>query len=650
LAGCGGIKVYIDGQLQGSLYAYQRYTEECAYLNLNLKQGENIIYVQVNNLAERDTQIYFKLKYCGDAPLSASLPVNIDHERMTMAKRLLDGLYLEKFNYTDKDIYLCLQDMPKEEWTITVEMNFTNPHIKLAKKERRFDLKPGETRFYIGDLIYTSAGAVMLTISCVVDGIQLHRKLQFEYYDETIPQSMEDSGIKCRKRNTLVFIAEHGVPNFQTALAILEAGGDSGSALEIMDSELVRVHDRLDCSDFRTPAFFYALKSEKVPEMYKQKLIDALLGYRYWFDENGNDVMWFFSENHALNFHATEFLAGEYMPEAVFTNSGMTGKQHKEKAKVLLRKWFENFFKYGLSEWNSAVYIPINVIGLTALYDMAKDMEIKTNAKRALDELFTILAKNSYKGIVSASYGRTYFKNLIGMRTSGSSFLNYIVSGEGYLNEHSFASVLLALSDYEPSSGILKLYTANSYGQESYSVQGEMHVSLYSYKTLDFIMASALDYNPGKPGVQEHVFHAMILDCDTQIWINHPGEAVYFGEGRPSYFAGNGTLPLVEQKHGHAKITYDILDQEVDYTHAFCPLNNFDEIQQEKKWIFLRKEHVKIAIYAENGLEITTSGPLRNYEIISKGRKNTWHVFISNEADGLMLRQYAQNYICGGVL
>ncbi len=29
----------------------------------------------------------------------------------------------------------------------------------------------------------------------------------------------------------------------------------------------------------------------------------CILNFRYWMDEPGDDVMWFYSENHALMFH-----------------------------------------------------------------------------------------------------------------------------------------------------------------------------------------------------------------------------------------------------------------------------------------------------------------------------------------------------------
>ena len=36
----------------------------------------------------------------------------------------------------------------------------------------------------------------------------------------------------------------------------------------------------------------------------------------------------------------------------------------------------------------------------------------------------------------------------------------------------------------------------------------------------------------------------MDADPDAQIWINHPGEVIHSGYGRPSYWGGSGTMPL----------------------------------------------------------------------------------------------------------
>lgn len=627
---CGAIKIYCNEKLVVSFMSYQRNQEKFKQFTLPLTSGENKIYIQVNDLAERDTQVYFKLRYDDEAPVLAFLPVQLDENHLNNVREVLESMFVPQFNYSTKDIFINLQQPYKDELKIKVALQFSDGHIKNPVKVKELTLKPLQAKISIGELIYKIIGMVSVSVSAKIGNVILSKRLVFEYYENGLMDKDLQSE-KDRKAFALQFLVKHGTDNFTKALAILETGGDIKKAEEIIVQELARINARYDCSDFRTPAFFYALRSKKVSKQIKELLRQSLLSFRYWYDENGNDVMWFFSENHALCFNATEFLAGELYENEMFLNSGMTGAQHRRKAKGLLTQWFKVFMEHGFSEWNSSVYIPIDVIALLALYDIAQDSEIRDAAKKALDKTFEILAQNSFKGVVSASYGRIYFKNLIGRRTSEASSLNYIASGEGWLNHHCFSPVLFALSSYMPNKKALSLYKANANGTISKSVQGVEKVNLYSYKTPDFILASAVNYKPHHPGLQEHILQAMILDCDTQIWINHPGERVIFGEGRPSYFAGNGTLPSVEQKAGSATVTFNLLEQEVDFTHAFCPLMQFEEYKQLSNWLFLRKKQVCVGLYAKNGLILTQTGILKNYEIISEGRQNTWRLEISSD-------------------
>jgi hypothetical protein len=43
----------------------------------------------------------------------------------------------------------------------------------------------------------------------------------------------------------------------------------------------------------------------------------AILGYRYWHDERGCDVMDFWDPGHAAAFHTAQHLAGQLFPEAL---------------------------------------------------------------------------------------------------------------------------------------------------------------------------------------------------------------------------------------------------------------------------------------------------------------------------------------------
>lgn len=629
---CGGVKVYVNGEKQADYYSYLRNEETETEISVTLKKGKNTFYVLANDLAERDTRFFFKLWYTGEKSLRASLPCTTDWNCLRRTRRLLTGIYLKKFNFQDNDIVLFFGKPVEDVLPVTVEMAFCDAHSIPVSRQKNVTLQPGDEKLYMGDLVSAKMGQVSVTIWTRVGDAGLHRTLNFEYYGETAMPHGVTATIAERKQIALAFLAENGLDNLAKLPALRSRGEQEEHIRRIWERELSCIRRREDCADFRLPALFHIYHSSLFTREEKEEIRQVLLDFRYWMDEPGNDAMWFFSENHALLFHAAEYLAGELFEKEIFTNSRMTGAQHKEKAKQRLQVWFEHFFHCGFNEWNSPVYIPIDMAGFFILYDLAADNGVKQLAKRALDRAFSTFGGNCFKGIVAAACGRIYFKNLIGRRTSESTALNFIANGEGYLGQHTFSTVMFALSSYEPSGEVLEHYRIPEEGCVTEGEEGEEKVHVYNYRTPDYIMGSVLDYHPGERGLQEHVLQVMVKDCDTQIWINHPGESAYFGEGRPGYFAGNGTLPLIKQDKNRIEAEFHLLDQEVPYTHAFCPLEQFDRYYQDGNRIFLKKGNIFVAVYAENGLKITAEGPLRNYELVSPGKDNIWKIRVEEEA------------------
>lgn len=97
-------------------------------------------------------------------------------------------------------------------------------------------------------------------------------------------------------------MAENGLDNLAKALALRIMGGQEALVKRIWEKELSCIRQREDCADFRLPALFHAYHSPLFTEEEKESIKQVLLDFRYWTDEPGNDVMWFFSENHALCF------------------------------------------------------------------------------------------------------------------------------------------------------------------------------------------------------------------------------------------------------------------------------------------------------------------------------------------------------------
>ena len=66
-------------------------------------------------------------------------------------------------------------------------------------------------------------------------------------------------------------------------------------------------------------------------------------------------------------------------------------------------------------------------------------------------------------------------------------------------------------------------------------------------------------YRWGEWGYQETVLHLRLGDRpEAQIWINHPGEVIHSGYGRPSYWGGCGTVPRAHQYRALAVLDFSI--------------------------------------------------------------------------------------------
>ena len=124
-----------------------------------------------------------------------------------------------------------------------------------------------------------------------------------------------------------------------------------------------------------------------LPDALRARIDRTVLGYRYWLDEPGNDVQWYFSENHALLFHTAAYLAGHLLPDARFVRSGRTGAEQSATGRDRVRGWLDHFERWEMAEFNSAPYFPIDLKGLTALFALAPDADIRARAGRGIARL-----------------------------------------------------------------------------------------------------------------------------------------------------------------------------------------------------------------------------------------------------------------------
>ena len=310
-------------------------------------------------------------------------------------------------------------------------------------------------------------------------GIIIARKIGNQLVLREFLKHHEES-LQKRKACATEAILKYAPENTYKAAVLLLTGRDQERAESIILEELEGVRKRKDCSDFHfiVMIFIYHRFYSCISVRLKQELENAMVGYRYWIDEPGDDVMWFFSENHALLFHCCQYLAGSYLPDRLFLNSGKYGKEVKVRGEELLNEWFEAFFREFITEWNSNAYIHVDVLGIGTLYNLTvPGSGLHEKAKRALDMIFYSLCMNTHKGAVMTSFGRTYEKEMKGNYNAGTTSLLYIAYNTGYLNRACIGCLPLILGDYEAPAEYRKYACLE---ENQYLIYQNTHCLLYT--------------------------------------------------------------------------------------------------------------------------------------------------------------------------
>jgi hypothetical protein len=638
LAVCGGFSLWVNGNPCISFTPFIRNTEEKKVFNLPLLQGDNQLIAYWDDLAERDSQCSFSIKTIQlQKDLYQSIPLGRRKvQEIRAVETAVGSLAFKQDHFMEGDILLtCLNPYTEKPFSLTLE-GATEENFMVGELEKiQVTFLPGENTASLGNCNDYPFGFLQFRTEAKVEGMNIRNALTMENFPlSLLPEKSSD--LKERKTQAFEFLTRHGEQNANRAVALLHTKGNLQEIEKILKRQISFINRRCDCSDFYLPYFPHILRDFSETKQISESLLEAMkqciLHFRYWHDEPGNDVMWFYSENHALMFHVCQLICGELYPEEIFTNSGMTGKQMQEKAILLLREWFKTMFAQGFTEWNSPAYLPINTLGFASLYAQTKNEEMKGLAKKGLDFIFHLLSVYSFDGVFCTTAGRTYPKELLANNANCPSFISYIGYGYGNVSHAGKGVISLCFSDYEPPEKLEVYYQIpEGKGFLCQSTQGfDGYVDIYLYKTAWFSMSSANDFHVGKKGMQENPFH-LLFSATEQIWINHPGELAEFGHARPSYWAGNGILPRVNQYRGFASIIFSIPESHpVDFTHIYFPTMEFFCWEQKGKWLFAKtRKGAFLAIYNSNSMELKTFGPNTNREYISKGRTSIYLIRVS---------------------
>ena len=458
------------------------------------------------------------------------------------------------------------------------------------------------------------------------------------------------AGLPDRITEALDWVANRAEPDTVAALARLGQGLGGAVTEKMITDTLPVIEDCWDCADFAlVPLLWGRIRfGQLMSEALRARVDAAILGYRYWMDEPGNDVQWYFSENHALLFHTAAYLAGQHLPEARFRRSGRLGQEQSAVGRQRVRDWLDHFEAWEMAEFNSAPYFPIDLKGLTALYALAPDADIRERAGRGIARLVELVANSAHHGVITAAQGRSYEHTLRAGSTLELSAITRMLWGTGQLGArfHALPGLALCLRDHglvlDPALATRASLPAGE--QEWAFAQGEgRFAALYHAKTTDWALGSAAHYRWFDWGYQETLIHGRIgTDPAAQIWINHPGEVIHSGYGRPSYWGGSASVPRCQQYRGLALVWFDGQPEQPGFTHAWFPAQVFDAALVEGRMAAAVSGRGGMILQTSGPLQMLQDGPTTGCELRLEGRRGWWLLRMDSAAtlDELTARHF----------
>jgi hypothetical protein len=204
---------------------------------------------------------------------------------------------------------------------------------------------------------------------------------------------------------------------------------------DAIDSALAKMAARLDCADFRLASLVRIMakysQSPNLSQNQYDRIFDGIINFAYWLDEPGSNAMNYQTENHSILFHSAAYVLGDLFPATVFTNSGLTGAQLRDKAAHYLDLWLDYRLRFGFTEFHSNVYYNETIPGLVNLADFAGDGDLDVRAKMALDVLLLDMGINNHDGVFGVAHGRTYMKDKQRLQTEDTKATMWLMFGKG---------------------------------------------------------------------------------------------------------------------------------------------------------------------------------------------------------------------------
>ncbi|MFG3690321.1 hypothetical protein [Micromonospora sp. NPDC047740] len=648
LASTGPTMLFHDGLLidESGTVSYMEPVERD--IRIWLPSGTSTLVVASWQVAFRECRQVLRLRV-GGLPVRVVIPsADADEYVSAAAEQILDAVGVTRWGSTERSVPLTGPDgaQLRISWSTAPEKS---TRVRLDGGRAVVPLPEPAPGDEVGSASMLAAAAMSLRIGIDDERAPVQRTfpvavLPSRYRGEPVGDPAD------WRREVLQHAADAGNP---LAAFTVTGAQVSDKALEVA---LGMLTNRADCADFEAVGLmhlWHRVPSEGWAAGLRDRVRQALLGFKYWIDQPGLDAMCYFTENHQLVWHTAETLAGEAFPDDTFTNTGWSGAKHAEHGRTLAREWIERRLAGGFSEFDSNAYLAIDTLALVSLAEFSADRELAELAAGLADRVLFSLAANTWRGIHGAAHGRSYVQTLRSSRLEETAPITWLCFGVGALNDAVLPVTVLATARrYALPDAIRAVarHRADDWlGRQSYRGTYRFAHDLLErpygsdaliYRTPDVMLASVQDYRVGLPGLQEHIWGAT-LGPETQIFVTHPPNASSSPSSRPNAWAGNRILPRVRQFRDTVLALYSFPDGDpTSRTHAWFPIAHLDEWARHGVWIAGRLGDGYVALATDGGAAPVESGPDAWQELLPAGDGTAWVCVVGRRATDGSFQQF----------
>lgn len=447
---CGGAVLFVNGAEVGWMAPYGRNLEAQQEFETALVTGANEIKIWFDDLAERDARYFFQLDYLAGPAVEHAMPIPVAGETAAAMEEALEAMRFQRPAYSGGEVTL-VTDAPVPvglDVKIAVEGDFMS-----IEKPTSFalKLKAGAARLPIAMAGDIPADFRHFKVSLSKGGFTASRVFGVEicHADRqgTAPAALAD-----RIAEALDEVSAHAESDTVRALARLATGRGGKQTDAMIAGALPAIEDCHDCADFILVPLLWTRHAygEAIAPKLRRRIDAATLNYRFWMDEPGNDVQWYFSENHALLFHTAAYLAGHFLQGETFVRSGRNGAEQSDVGLGRVRAWLDHFEAWEMAEFNSAPYFPIDLKGLTILFALAPQADVRRRAGKAIVRLLEIVARSAQQGTLTGAQGRSYEHTLRASRSLELSGIARMLWAKGNygMRFHALPQLALCIRDH----------------------------------------------------------------------------------------------------------------------------------------------------------------------------------------------------------